>query len=244
MQPDAVLAQIDDSGISRIFHAGIGDDYLEASTSGTLLTVTGFVLGSITELTNAFDPPAPGQGNSGTYGMNWILDTARWATRIQRSSRTKLDPMALWTSSFAGLLLEGWGEVVRFYEHSELDQQLSGFVEAVHELQDKGGDHGRLEDLGQSCNHLIPELLPIIRLIGAAARGRRLAYTSDNLLALVFREAQIGDVLSIFQGTPLPFVLRKVCGGHCLVGTCYIHNMMDGEVLEDPKWTARKIAVC
>jgi hypothetical protein len=244
VQPDGLLAQIDDSGISRVFQAGVGDAYLEASISGPVLTVTGFVLGSIAELTDAFDPPAPGQGNSGIYGMNWILGTARWSTRIQRSSRTKLVSTALWTTSFAGLFLEGWGQVVRFDEHPELDQQLSDFVEAVQELEGKVGDHGKLEDLGQSCNHLIPKLLPIIRLIGAAARGRRLAYTSDNLLALVCRDAQVGDALSIFQGTPLPFVLRKAQGGQRLVGTCYVHNMMDGEVFLDPKWTPRKIEIC
>ena len=225
---------------SSIYQAGVGGDHLEVSIAGAILTVRGYMLGSISQLSSALVLPDP------LGFLNWILGVARWATRIQRSSNTKLDMMDVCVTAFAGCFWKEALGVVRYdhEEHPEVSQQLSDFVEAVDDLQNKFGDQIKREDVDSSCEYLIFRMDPLMRLIGPAAHGRRLAYTSDNLLALVPSTAEIGDVLSIFQGTPLPFVLRQAQRNYRLVGTAYIHNMMDGEVLKDLRWTVQNIDIC
>ena len=154
---------------------------------------------------------------------------------------------AVWITAFAGCFFVGkWAEPVRYdpEEHPELSRQLSDFVKNIDTLREKVGDRGRIEDVGAQGKQLVSRMLPIISIIGVRASGRRLAYTSDNLLALVPGSAEVGDVLSIFQGTPLPFVLRKAQGNYRLNGTAYIHNMMDGEVSRDPRYTVQNIDIC
>ena len=153
---------------SRIYHASAGSSHLEASIAGAILTVRGYVLGSITQLSSALVPPEPGQSSFAIYFLNWILGVARWATRIQRSSNTKLNVMAVWITAFAGYFREETlGEAVRYdhEEHPEISQQLSDFIEAVDELQDKFGDQGKLEDVDSLCEYLISsKMFPVMRV--------------------------------------------------------------------------------
>jgi hypothetical protein len=67
-----------------------------------------------------------------------------------------------------------------------------------------------------------------------AIRNRRFSVTKDGYMALVPREAIIGDVVCVFQGIAVPFVLRPVAGAvdnYELVGPCYCHGIMMGEVV-------------
>ena len=246
-----VLQRIDDKGDSKIYQASAGGGHLEVSVTGTILTVRGYVLGSITQLSGALIPPEPGQDRplALIHYLNWILGVARWATRIQRSSNTKLDVMAVWITAFAGYFWEKTlGEDGRYNheDHPEISQQLSDFIEAVEEVQDILGDQSNLQDVLPSCMHFVSKMFPVVKMIRAIAIAcnRRLAYTSDNLLALVPGSAEVGDVLSIFMGTPIPFVLRQAQGNYRLNGAAYIHNMMDGEVLRDPRHTVQNIDIC
>lgn len=244
VQPDALLAQIDESGSSSVFQACLGDGQLNAFISGPRLTVTGFVLGSISELTKPFVPATVGQLPSGHDMLNWILEAARWAARIQKHSSQRIDMLAFWTTAFAGCYLKSWGQIERSDAYSEFDQQIEDFSASVNVLLNHLGNAGSAEDLGNSYDYLLPRLAPVTMMIGGVARGRRLAYTSDGMMALVVSEAQAGDMLSIFHNTPLPFVLRKEQENFRLVGTCYIHDMMGGEVFESGRWKAQRIVLC
>ena len=67
----------------------------------------------------------------------------------------------------------------------------------------------------------------------AAWKGRRLCVTQDGLIGLVPWRAKEGDRISVFLGGPAPFVTRGTSTGHdTLVGECYIHGLMDGEIFE------------
>lgn len=237
VQRDALLAQVNERGSSYVFQACLGRSKLDAFVSGPQLTVTGFVLGSISELTKPLVPAAVGYG-SGYHLLNWILEAARLAARIQKHSGQHIDMPAFWTTAFAGCYSKSWGQIERSDAHPELDQQIEDFNASVNVLQNHLGDAWKAEDLGNSYDYLFPRLAQVMGMIGAAARGRRLAYTSDGMMALVVGEAQAGDMLSIFHNTPLPFVLRKEQEKFRLVGTCYIHDMMDKEVFESGRWKA------
>jgi hypothetical protein len=56
--------------------------------------------------------------------------------------------------------------------------------------------------------------------------------TRDGLLGLVPAEAEVGDVIAILLGAPVPQVLRlQADGSYRLVGECYVRGVMDGEAL-------------
>jgi Heterokaryon incompatibility protein (HET) len=68
-----------------------------------------------------------------------------------------------------------------------------------------------------------------------ACNGRRL-FRSGNFFGLGPAAMQAGDRLAIFFGATVPFVLRKVNIGEGerwrLVGDCYVHDLMDGQIVD------------
>lgn len=68
----------------------------------------------------------------------------------------------------------------------------------------------------------------------AALLHRRLAWTKDGRLCLVPRYTCAGDVLCIFLCSVMPFVLRRrQDGDYALVGECYVHDVMLGQLLRE-----------
>lgn len=66
----------------------------------------------------------------------------------------------------------------------------------------------------------------------AAVEGRRFAVTSKGYMGLVPRTTEIGDSVCVFLGSHIPFVVRSRGGGDFeLVGECYVHGIMNGEVM-------------
>lgn len=63
--------------------------------------------------------------------------------------------------------------------------------------------------------------------------GRNFCVTREGALVHAPHGTKAGDKVVVFKGGRVPFLVRDVAGGHCqLVGECYIHGMMDGEVLK------------
>lgn len=69
-------------------------------------------------------------------------------------------------------------------------------------------------------------------------QARRLCLTSKGLIGLVPKDVQIGDVVAVIKGAPIPFILRKAGAAvlnedrYALIGHAYIHNIMHGEATE------------
>lgn len=66
--------------------------------------------------------------------------------------------------------------------------------------------------------------------------GRSLVRTSRGYLGTAPNDVQKGDVVCIFMGAAVPFILRPrdaVDGGYTLIGDAYIHGIMDGELVSD-----------
>ena len=72
--------------------------------------------------------------------------------------------------------------------------------------------------------------------MATCAVGRRLCVTREGYLGCVPRWATVGDEIIVILGASTPFVVRGLerQGGerYELVGECYVHGMMDGEILE------------
>jgi hypothetical protein len=60
--------------------------------------------------------------------------------------------------------------------------------------------------------------------------GRRMFITSQGLLGLGPAKTQIGDLVTVLLGAPVPMILRTHCDETLtLVGECYVRGMMGGE---------------
>ncbi|KAF2111071.1 hypothetical protein BDV96DRAFT_650180 [Lophiotrema nucula] len=63
--------------------------------------------------------------------------------------------------------------------------------------------------------------------------GQRKAFvTGDGFFGIGPASAHHGDIVAVFPGGRVPFVLRKAASGqYRLIGECYVHGLMDGEAL-------------
>ncbi|SPQ21408.1 6e4a2e03-3f34-4a88-b893-88585cdd9405 [Thermothielavioides terrestris] len=70
-----------------------------------------------------------------------------------------------------------------------------------------------------------------------ALRNRRLGITEAGRLGLFPRHGKVGDTVCVVQISDVPFLLRPAeqSGKYCLVGECYVHGIMKGEVVEQEK---------
>ena len=67
---------------------------------------------------------------------------------------------------------------------------------------------------------------------------------STDLLALVPAEAAKDDEVAVFDGVPVPYLLRRAQKSEfVIVGPCYVHDLMDGEALETPHFEVEDILI-
>ena len=77
-----------------------------------------------------------------------------------------------------------------------------------------------------------------------AAHQRRFCSTKQGRIGLVPCATQKGDLVAIFMGADVPFVLRSFgAGTYELVGECYIHGVMNGEALQGEHGQVRSIVL-
>jgi hypothetical protein len=71
-----------------------------------------------------------------------------------------------------------------------------------------------------------------IRLAALSLQHRALVTTETGYLGLAPEAVRAGDVVAILFGCKCPVVLRPCCDNmYQIVGECYIHELMDGEIL-------------
>ncbi|GKT45804.1 uncharacterized protein ColSpa_05985 [Colletotrichum spaethianum] len=74
---------------------------------------------------------------------------------------------------------------------------------------------------------------PLVEMtILASATPRRFSHTESDRLCMIPREARVGDMVCIFIGAELPFVIRPTLQGmYEMIGDAYVSGIMDGEAL-------------
>lgn len=60
---------------------------------------------------------------------------------------------------------------------------------------------------------------------------------ANGLTGQVPRGTVVGDVIIVLYGSQVPFVVRPIRDSWKFVGAAYVEDMMDGEAMEDPKFT-------
>jgi hypothetical protein len=76
--------------------------------------------------------------------------------------------------------------------------------------------------------------------MGKTSRGHVFCRTKNGYMGMVPTASLQGDIVFAFMGARTPFVIRrKPDGCYQLIGECYIHCMMNGEILELPIFEER-----
>jgi hypothetical protein len=87
-----------------------------------------------------------------------------------------------------------------------------------------------ISDIRQNVNNYVA----LSNSIGVNSTGKTLCVTAGGYLGYVSSESQIGDRICILFGSAVPFILRKSKDDFfMLVGECYIHGIMDGEIIKE-----------
>ena len=66
-------------------------------------------------------------------------------------------------------------------------------------------------------------------------KGRRICVTKGGYMGITTYDTEMGDLLVILEGFTMPFVLRRKGDHFVIVGDCYIHGIMDGELVCTPQ---------
>jgi hypothetical protein len=60
----------------------------------------------------------------------------------------------------------------------------------------------------------------------------KLCFLEDGHVGWALAEAEVGDVVCVLNGSVVPFALREIQdGAFHLVGECYVHGLINGEIL-------------
>lgn len=105
---------------------------------------------------------------------------------------------------------------------------------------------GRLEDaeLNQSREDNYAALSAVELSVNRFAASRRFCITREGRMGQVPREAEIGDLVCIFEGGRVPFVLRaRGEGAFSLIGESYVHGIMQGEAVNGRAETLRDFTI-
>ncbi|KAH7369611.1 heterokaryon incompatibility protein-domain-containing protein [Rhexocercosporidium sp. MPI-PUGE-AT-0058] len=65
-----------------------------------------------------------------------------------------------------------------------------------------------------------------------AHKGRRFCVTKEGYMCTTSFDTERDDIVAMFEGFRTPFILRKLGDDWNLVGDCYVHGIMDGELLD------------
>lgn len=79
------------------------------------------------------------------------------------------------------------------------------------------------QDTEALCNEWMPQI--------SGTTGKRVGVTRLGRLALLPRDAAVGDEGCVFSGVNVPFLVRRKGEHYRIVGSCYLHGMMDGQTL-------------
>jgi Heterokaryon incompatibility protein (HET) len=107
------------------------------------------------------------------------------------------------------------------------------------ELQGRG-----MHSIDEDEKEIISTVFDIDRYVTPLTLHQYFCTDDSGGLAWVPGRAQTGDVLCIFLGAKVPHLLRLVADGrYKLIGACYLHNYMSGEVIEADQLTVQEFVL-
>ena len=77
---------------------------------------------------------------------------------------------------------------------------------------------------------LLDEAWPYECALQDVHKGRRICVTKGRYMGVTTYDTEKGDLLVMLEGFTMPFVLRPTGDNFVIIGDCYIHGIMDGEL--------------
>lgn len=217
---DLLEDQISKDGLCSKFQAGGSRHKFKCvNSNGGILNVSGWTDEVISEVSEIYPVKSLSTSSlteidevGGAQIEEWFQKTSSMFRRhAVNLSPTKVQEVFYYTIAAGGALLNGLGEDLKF---ESLNQRIQAF-----QLLLRGNPRGL--QLGQKY----------ATDVAAICRGRRLGVTQNAKLSLVPAGTHVGDRIGIFQGAPIPFILREAARGYRLIGTAYVHGLMHGETV-------------
>jgi WD repeat-containing protein 55 len=147
--------------------------------------------------------------------------------------------------SHSGLFDAFWHTIVAGKDHTGMLKAPSGFAEIFALLIDSAtGRTPSMPDQPIAKRRLTLDNLKTRRpsrvyreiqiAFEAAVKGRKFGTTSKRYIGLFPRGTRPGDQIGVLLGGHIPFVVRpwRTSGSFQLIGECYVHGIMDGEVMQ------------
>lgn len=86
-------------------------------------------------------------------------------------------------------------------------------------------------ELGSVEDRLTGKAWPYEAAMQEVHKGRRICATVAGYFGIATCDTEKEDLLAVFEGFGMPFVLRRKGQEFMLIGECYIHGVMDGELM-------------
>ena len=113
----------------------------------------------------------------------------------------------------------------------------AAFLESWTAYRDYNDQSLQMEEMskkiepGSEDDKLFQRAWPYEAAMQEVHKGRRICATKGGYFGIVPYDAEKEDLLVIFEGFAMPFVLRQNGEDYVLIGDAYVHGIMDGELI-------------
>jgi hypothetical protein len=228
---------------NTFFHAtGSAKADVTVTSDSEILEVSGFIVDVLTVVHNSrwSDEYHGDTQDTDKYMHDTFLDADDTILNICESSKSQ-DDQKLFESQWRNLLFDMvWGHGCNSQPTQEWETSYLAFRKYLDHLSRNDWDD---RDLAEEIMHARKEGevfysdFWVTRYLGVCS-------TTEKRLGRIPPGSRPGDLIAMFLGAAVPFVLRK-CESHAgeyqLVGECYLHGMMQGEVLDMPEFSLQTI---
>lgn len=113
-------------------------------------------------------------------------------------------------------------------QDERIDRTRAGYESALETLSSiLGLKEAQFGDM----NHTVADAAagPFLERVSRSTEGQLLALRRKGYLAMGLETIKLGNIIAIFSGAIVPFVLRPIDDHFMVIGPCYVHGIMDGE---------------
>ncbi|PKS05437.1 hypothetical protein jhhlp_008813 [Lomentospora prolificans] len=195
------------------------------------------------------DIEAPAEKNS--FLAEWIAKASSFAPTSERYGGKVLDTFwrtlvagkddsSMWTApdSFAEIFSLIFDETTG---GSQSEPSLPGQTYSPRQQRPRG--KGRLE-LSNLRSRKPAETFAQIQTAMAVLKNRKLGYLESGHIGLFPRYARVGDLVCVFRGFHVPFVIRlREDGRYTFLAECYLHGIMNGEIMKSEEIKEEPVAL-
>ena len=160
---------------------------------------------------------------SGHLG-SWKMIVRRWRDWIDDCKGVAYLKPIEWSEIWRTIV---WDHNLAGRAPEQLGEQMLRFFDSIERISDLDVNW----DPSMTVAMQATQFYPINLCLNAYAAGKLLCLTANKRLASVPKTVQAGDKICIFLGGHVPYVIRPHgSDDYTLIGPCYLHGAMDGEM--------------